>query len=356
MTKKKQHFVPKFILRKFSVQKNEKQIGIYNIPNDKFIECGSLKEQAYKKFFYGKNGVVENSLSKIENLTAPIIAKVIEAESFSNQLATDIVMIKFFTFIQESRTNKQANFANEALDTWTKDLLSYNEKTKKIFNNITYKFKNSAIFNIEISLQALILTLDLGCKLIVNKTNIPFIISDAPVVKYNQFLKKRNKPGGHNGLVSKGLQVFFPISPKMTIVYYDKNVYKVGNRKTSQCLITNEKDVFELNKLQFLNSNTNIYFNEKINNEYTNTLNQVTRKYRLDSKMTLQETEQRKNEDEIISTLVYTKINEINIDLNLSFIKETKKAKKYNLTEWLVELRNPEWRYNGFLEQKTFNF
>ncbi|MDA3844285.1 MAG: DUF4238 domain-containing protein, partial [Candidatus Kapabacteria bacterium] len=57
--KKNQHYIPKFYLRNFSYQRNNKQIGVYTLKNNLFIQTGKLKKQASKNFFYGSDGEVE---------------------------------------------------------------------------------------------------------------------------------------------------------------------------------------------------------------------------------------------------------------------------------------------------------
>lgn len=73
-------------------------------------------------------------------------------------------------------------------------------------------------------------TFDLKVKLLINTTVTPFITSDHPVIRYNQFLEMRRHPGGNAGLAAKGLQVFLPLSPKHMLLFYDDWVYKVGGR------------------------------------------------------------------------------------------------------------------------------
>ena len=75
--KKKQHYVPRFYLKNFSNKSDEKSIGIYNVKKNLFIPSGSLKDQNYIDYFYGKNGRIENSLQVIEGLSSSIIKDII---------------------------------------------------------------------------------------------------------------------------------------------------------------------------------------------------------------------------------------------------------------------------------------
>ena len=53
--KKRQHYVPRFYLKNFSINSEGKAIGIYNVEKCKFIPSGSLKSQAYENYFYGED-------------------------------------------------------------------------------------------------------------------------------------------------------------------------------------------------------------------------------------------------------------------------------------------------------------
>lgn len=49
---KKQHFVPRFYLRKFSA--DGRSVNIWNLTNEKRIQGANLKNQCYKDYFYGE--------------------------------------------------------------------------------------------------------------------------------------------------------------------------------------------------------------------------------------------------------------------------------------------------------------
>lgn len=122
--------------------------------------------------------------------------------------------------------------------------------------------------------------MDLDYKLIKNVSKIPFIISDNPLVKYNQFLEKRKwNIGGHSGYSTIGLQIFLPINDSYLLVIYDSNVYKVGNRKETVVEIDDEHSINQLNLLQYLNCSETIFFNHKISKFYIEKLKNKAKNY-----------------------------------------------------------------------------
>jgi len=52
-------------LKKFSYKENDGQIGMFNIQNQFFAQTAKLKTQAYKPFFYGEDGELEDLLSSM---------------------------------------------------------------------------------------------------------------------------------------------------------------------------------------------------------------------------------------------------------------------------------------------------
>jgi hypothetical protein len=75
--KKNQHYIPKFYLRNFSYLNDKKQIGIFNINNQFFYQTSKLKTQGSKNFFYGNDGVIEESLTNFEGLFSQTINQII---------------------------------------------------------------------------------------------------------------------------------------------------------------------------------------------------------------------------------------------------------------------------------------
>jgi hypothetical protein len=70
--KANQHFVPKFYFRNFSFKQNKNEIGIFNINSTFFKSRVPIKHQGAKRFFYGKDGELEEFFCLTEKRTAPL--------------------------------------------------------------------------------------------------------------------------------------------------------------------------------------------------------------------------------------------------------------------------------------------
>ena len=62
--KKDQHYVPRFYLKNFS--KNKKSLGMLRKSGFRVVEHASIKQVAYRDYMYGRDGVIEEWLSKCE--------------------------------------------------------------------------------------------------------------------------------------------------------------------------------------------------------------------------------------------------------------------------------------------------
>jgi hypothetical protein len=99
---------------------------------------------------------------------------------------------------------------------------------------------------------------DLKIRIIENRTNVDFVISDDPAVFFNKYtMQKLGSPGF--GVVSSGLALTMPLSPKLAVICYDNLVYTIPFG-VGRLLIRKSKDVEALNQLQFLSASSNIYF------------------------------------------------------------------------------------------------
>jgi hypothetical protein len=278
--KRNQHYIPKFYLRNFSVEGNDKQIGVFNITNEIFIQRAKLKTQGSKKFFYGKDGKIENSLSIIEDKLANSINKIIRTEKLPQKHSTEHFDLLIFLTLTDFRNpvriqNLKGMF--EKMENILKDL-DPNLKNEAVLPKYSHEFriKESLSFTMDTSEKIA----DLDFKILINKTEIPYLTSDFPIIKYNQFLEKRKWPASKCGYGLTGLQIFVPITPNILILFYDSDIYKVGFKKRRRHELTDAKDIDEINILNFINCFDTIFFNHEISEKYIRRLFKKSKKYK----------------------------------------------------------------------------
>ena len=343
--KKKQHYIPRFYLKYFSNNEDKKTIGIYNIKKEIFISIGSLKNQAYSSYFYGKDGNIEEGLSILEGHAADLISKMLKAKWVPEYGTLGHKILLTFIIFLSARTTYAADSMDEMLDKLIKKIFEEDPRVKDYLDKINIRYENPAAFSLAITSEVLLAGIisDLEFKLLVNNTETVFIPSDNPVVKYNQFLANKKTYGGITGFVIKGLQMMLPLNPRVYLIFYDKSVYKVGTRKHRVIEIKNNKDIDELNILQFVNANNNFYFNHEIDERCITLIEIQGRKYRSEKKVNIKEYQEvTQSSERKKASLIQTYPKDVKTKLSLSFISITKKAKKYKLGNKVVHIRSPK--------------
>lgn len=336
---KRQHYIPRFYLKNFSVGGTYKAIGVFHLITSKYIPRGKLRTQAYKNYFYGKGSEPEQTLSILEGHSAAIIADIIQHKSLPPMLSQEHHNLLLFTILQNSRTPYTAEELNEMADKSIKKVFSKDLKIRNHLDKVKISFRDPMKMALRTAVLTSPITMDLKYKLLDNKTKSPFITSDNPVVYYNQFMETRKPLGATTGLACKGLKIFFPISPKCSIVFYDRDTYKVGNKRDILVNITNMQDICMLNMLQCISANESIYFNDQLTERDVRKLVEKTKKYRRKTKMNVSEYPGQKSNQGMSSLLHFYK-SEIKCGLSLSFIKILKKAKAYRLGDRVVHVRD----------------
>ena len=321
---KKHHYVPRFYLKRFSP--DGKSINIWNLSSSRKILSANLKNQCYRSYFYGKELDVEKSLGDLEGAAASLFRLIDEHGtppphgSFSHQL------LVLSTLMQYGRTAYSADVLDEMNDKLMKHILAPRAKAKGIdLADFSIVFKEAGRFSLGMAMQTYPLLFDLDYKLLSNKTDVEFVTSDNPVVLYNQLFVFR-KFGSNTGLAKKGLQIFYPISPRFTLLLFDPAVYSVGNKNNSIIDISLPRDIYEMNTLQACSAAENIYFQDHVLNVEALHRRAVPFRRTLKTRM---EIFPDKETDDGSSELIASSREDVRTNLKLTFVHLTKNAKKW---------------------------
>lgn len=344
--KRNQHYIPKFYLRNFSFEANQKQIGVFNITNQVFIQRAKLKTQGSKNFFYGEDGKIEDSLSIIEGELATAIKSIIQSEKLPEKLSREHFELMTFLTLTDFRNPVRIQSMTGMFDNMKKRLneLDPNFDTSKVLPEYTHEetVKQSLSFTREI----IEITADLDYKLLINNTKTPFLTSDFPIIKYNQFLEQKKWPNSKSGYGVTGLQIFVPITPKHVILFFDSGIYKVGFKRQQTLELNNPKDIDEINILNFINCFDTIFFNHEANEHYVRTLFTRSKKFKR-ANMSQAELSYLIENDEDYNqmknngnkNLMIMNSTDCETKLNISGIKMHSKGKSHKLHPSMAQLR-----------------
>lgn len=281
MTKKKnQHYIPKFYLRYFSYLKNKKQIGVYNIYNRLFIQTAKLKTHGSKNFFYGYDGVVEDNLANIEGLLSQTINEIIETRQVPKRNSErHFELLSFITLTDLRNPIKVEGFKNQLVG-MRENLLKLDPQVdvNKFVPNPTHEEMIKLLLSNSVEMIKYIS--DLEYKLIINKSEKPFISSDFPIVKHNQFLEKANWQLSKSGYGTVGLQIFVPLNSELSLIFFDSGIYKVGDKKKKYLELNNDSDIDSINTLQFINCFETIYFDERATEDYVRKIDANSKQFK----------------------------------------------------------------------------
>ena len=254
---KKQHFVPKFYLSQFS--STGKSVGLYNLTGEKLIENAPIKGQCYRNFFYGKDLSVEQAFGVIEGEARRILGNLV-AGSIPARISQDHLTLVLFIVLQRYRTV----YARDEMNGFYSRIVRHiAERQGTPVQEITRVTTSEAVMQaIRLASSSWVLTADLGFK-VLRSRSCAFITSDNPVILYNELFKNYDQVSGI-GLASKGLLIFYPLSPEILLVLYDRSVYKIGSKQDLIIDIHQMRDCIQLNQLQVLCAKENVFFKNSI--------------------------------------------------------------------------------------------
>lgn len=260
---KRQHFVSKFYLKYFSPNtelpaKKRRTINVFNLKRGKVIANAGLKEQCYRDYFYGKDMVVEDEFRKQEGITQPVFSQIIARQELPSYESVEHIVVVMFIHTQVHRTEQSARRIQETDDKVNAEIMRMNSSGAATLSALV-KHDNPVRASLEYSKRHFPLLMDLECKLLVAGKGLEFLTSDHPAVLYNQLFEFWEQ-SSHTGTASAGLQVFYPLSPKVMLVMFDRNAYHFGKGAERVIKVNDRKDVRALNVLQVVSANSNLYF------------------------------------------------------------------------------------------------
>ncbi len=262
--KTKHHFVPKFYLKQFV---RSEFISLYHIKEDKYIFDIPSEDQAQKKRLYGDNSELENAFADLETEVAPILKQIVTMLQVPSKANMKYFSLLNFVILQNLRTSKSIEQTDQGIEQMLKMYLEDVPEFSDInLEDYKIRMKNAFALNTGIAIPIAIESFDLEPILIINDTKYPFITCDNPCIKYNQFAEHIRWYNDGRGFGTMGIQIFLPITEKVMLALYDKDIYKTnskGKRKTVVKAI--ENDVLNLNKLQFICADECLYFRRSKN-------------------------------------------------------------------------------------------
>lgn len=257
--------MPKFYLRRFSFDGGER-LHLIHARELKPISRIGLKGQCYDDYFYGKDPVVENALQDLEGVTAEVFRGIIANLRLPDRGTPSDFVLRTFICLQWGRTRSRAEASEAMFDKMFKAVHGPELRAKGVsqeqIDEVRIGTDYPGLFSLSVASEAVPFMGDLESKLVLTGGFGEFVTSDAPVVLYNPYLFGRF-PGSVIGLNVRGLVIFYPISPDLMVVLYDRECYRVGSPHTRVVALSCRSDIIALNNFQFLHADDAVYFREE---------------------------------------------------------------------------------------------
>lgn len=269
-TKKKQHFVPKLYLRRFT--QDDEKIFVFDKFNQK-VFIANVANVAEANYFYNvseemltddhrSKGVtvqfIEDAFAKIEDVAQELIKEFLKRPRFILHEKSFRVDFAAYIYLQILRTKETRDMIIEG-ETRIRQMLvddlvaeEYPDLAEKapsvVFNeenssllHAKYIFDNNALDEISDLLSQQI------WMVAVNRTTQPLYTSDQPVLKKYM----TNKPLNSQNKFS-GVKIFFPITPELGVLIFDGEYYSQIKDFDGGTYILTEKEIQAYNKDQVI--------------------------------------------------------------------------------------------------------
>lgn len=321
---KKHHYVPRFYLKRFA--RDARSVNLYNFSLARVISNANLKNQCYRDYMYGKEGGHEQRLSLLEGAFAQLLRNILPSGYLPPAMSPDHESLCILTLLQYARTAYTADAMDEMADGMWKAILSKDPRVSPdMLEKVRIVNNDPANFTVAMMLGLYHLIMDLQYRLLVAAPGTEFITSDNPVVMYNQ-LMEFERFGSATGLASKGLQIFFPLSPEHMLCFFDSHVYACSPRKSLHTAISSSKDMDQLNALQVVSGLENVYYSGPAANVFQAV--ETGKRHRRTAKASIIKGPERTTATGG-SQLIGSSRVEVRIGLELTFMRLLKPAKRW---------------------------
>lgn len=251
---KRQHYVHRGYFKEFSLDREGNAINLFNIQRAQAIPNAPLKGQCARDYFYGEDLKLEKALQSMEGYYGTVIRRLVSGSSPSE---ADLSLLREFALLQYTRTDmacKRLRATEEGMDELVYSAEADQSKRVNLsprrimrLSMKTYSSGREYISDLKVCIMR-------------NETTHDFVTSDDPSIFTNRFRLQRLKDTGI-GFMSSGSTFFLPLTPRLMLICYDGNVYSVP-RENHFVPLSNKKDIYALNELQYLKGAENIYFSK----------------------------------------------------------------------------------------------
>lgn len=345
---KSQHYVPRFILRKFS--RDTRRISLVTASDGRRVDGASIAGQCQGSYFYGSDQQMERSFSDEETRISKYLST-LTPDHLNGLPPAAYDELRNYVHYQQARTLGAAQHLSEMAGAFAKSVLRDHIRLNKPpgikvedLDLVKIGLKGAQHDSIWFAAKTLPVMSDMAVKFILTDRPIGFVISDHPVAAYNQFAEHHpalRSCSYSTGLAHKGLQLFLPISPSVTLAIYDPETYEYGGK--GRVCRAGPRDVAYLNRIQAVNAWNCLYFHpDRIDGPTLDDLLRTRKNHRSIYKKPLDESSLQERSDGKLSRFVVVSTIDIRVGAKLDLIRPKDGHSYTYYEEPSVPVRSPQ--------------
>ena len=250
-----QHFVPRCLLRPFTLGADGAAINVFNISRERPIWDASVKSQCSRDYFYGRDGQVESVLAALEGDFAKLLKKLQNGDMPNEDEKRRLMLFVLVQWRRTAATIKEMKLQHE--DFKNKVFAEHEEQRHEL--DLTHN--ELVAISMKMGVEMLKYALDLKIAIFLNKSSTDFVISDNPSVLTNRLHLQRWNDRNF-GVSNSGAIFSLPLGPRFSFIAYDRSAYTIAN-SSEFVEMKKDADVSALNELQMLSAAENIYFSQR---------------------------------------------------------------------------------------------
>ncbi len=220
-----QHYVPQFLLRRFSAAAGEEQVWAYDKKTGKIFRT-NVRNVASRRDYYNfpnvEDASLEPALGSMEANAAEVVKRLLESESLNSLTSDDRGALALFAAAQMNRTTHFEEVIRFMTEGLRDHLRKMGSEEKFVLSSTRLSDEERKVLHLRHILKAdkyaaLLSRMD-WCLMRTKAVN-PFWISDNPLLRHNS---EDFGPYGNLGLALPGMEVYLPLSPTITLAMFDQ--------------------------------------------------------------------------------------------------------------------------------------
>lgn len=220
-----QHYVPQFLLRRFTATPGEEQVWAYDKKTGKIFRT-NVRNVASQRDYYNvpniEDASLEPTLGVMEAKASEVVDRLLASESLKSLTADDRDALALFAAAQMNRTTHFEEVIKFMTESLRDHLRKIGAAEELVQSSTRLSDDERKVLHLRNILQAdkyaaLLAQMD-WCLMRTKATN-PFWISDNPFLRHNS---EDFGPYGNLGLALPGMEIYLPLSPTITLAMFDR--------------------------------------------------------------------------------------------------------------------------------------